>query len=82
MLAQSVYLRGRSVMVTSMLRMMEVIPGGKNTCPGFMEELAGVGVDDIHEAVERQMLRTNQIWDPTAAPPCLPSQECALRGIH
>lgn len=52
---QSVYLPGPSAMATRMLRIIEVTPGSKNTCPGFMEELTGVGMDDSHEAVERQM---------------------------
>ena len=64
-----------------MLRIIEVTPGGKNTCPGLMEELTGAGTSGIHEAVERQMLRTKQIWGPTAAPPYFTSHPCALSGV-
>lgn len=81
MFIHSIYLVRPSVMETRMLRIIEVTPGGKNTCPGFMEELTGAGTGATHEAVEGQMLRTKQIWDPTAAPPYLTSHQCALRGV-
>lgn len=47
-----------------MLRMIQVTSRGENPGPAFMEELTGAVMDDVGEAVEGQMLRAKQIWDP------------------
>lgn len=47
-----------------MLRMIQVASRDENPGPAFMEELTGAVMDDVGDAVERQMLRAKQIWGP------------------
>ena len=57
-------------------------PGGKNTCLGFREELTGMRMDGICEAVERiSSIKTQANLGSAAAPPYLTGHQRAQRGV-
>ena len=60
----------------------EVTAEGRNTRLGFMEDLTGMTIDGLDEAMERTRNTKNQAnLGSAAAPPDLTGHQCALRAV-